>query len=93
MINVIQCAFASTQIDQVFDRCDEIFVSQNSLGGIDVDPEFLIDLAGRRDPNRFFGRRRAFSASAGVRDRRWITWAKTTVDVLERFLLIGAGSF
>src|SRR5215510_7098335 len=39
VVNVIKRAFASPQIDQILDRCDEVFVGQDALGGIDVNPE------------------------------------------------------
>jgi hypothetical protein len=43
MIDVIERAFAAAQIDQVFDRGDEILVGQNALAEIDVDAELLIE--------------------------------------------------
>src|SRR5207253_3048211 len=43
MINVIERAFASPQIDQILNRGDKVFVRQDTLGSIDVNPELLID--------------------------------------------------
>src|SRR6202022_3667727 len=43
VIDVVERAFSATQINQVFDRSDEIFVGQNPLGKVDIDPELLID--------------------------------------------------
>src|SRR5438552_1161785 len=42
MIDVIQRAFAAAQVDQIFDRSDKIFVSQNSLGQIDIDAQLQV---------------------------------------------------
>src|SRR5207248_1549693 len=42
MIDVIERALAAAQINQVFDRGDEISVGQNAFAQIDVDPQFLI---------------------------------------------------
>ena len=44
MIDVVERAFATAQIDQILDRGDKIFVGQDALAKIDVDPELLIDL-------------------------------------------------
>src|SRR5205814_2956249 len=44
MIDVIQRAFAAAQIDQVFDRADEILVGNDPPAEIDVDAELLVDL-------------------------------------------------
>jgi len=33
-----------SQIDQIFDRRDKVFVGQDALGRIDVNPKLLIDL-------------------------------------------------
>ena len=39
VVNVIERAFAPSQIDQILDRCDKVFVGQDALGRIDVNPE------------------------------------------------------
>ena len=40
MIDVIGAFLAPAQTDQIFDRCDEIFVTvRNALGKIDVDSD------------------------------------------------------
>ena len=44
MIDVIERAFAAAQVDQIFDRGDEILVGQDALAEIDVDAELLVDL-------------------------------------------------
>ena len=44
MINVIQRALSSSQINQILDRRDKVFVGQNAFCGIDVDSQFLINL-------------------------------------------------
>ncbi len=44
MVDIIEGAFATAEIDQVFDCGDEIFVGQNPLGKIDINAELLIDL-------------------------------------------------
>ena len=44
MVNVIKRAFAPPQIDQILDRRDKVFVGQDALGRIDINPELLIDL-------------------------------------------------
>src|ERR1700730_3417108 len=36
VIDIIERAFTATQVDQVFDRGDEIFVGKNALGKIDI---------------------------------------------------------
>src|SRR5207249_10034842 len=43
VIDIVERPFAAAEVDQVFDRRDEIFVRQNAFGKIDIDPELLID--------------------------------------------------
>ena len=54
MINIIEGAFAAAQIDQILNCRDEIFVGQDPLGGIDVDPQFLINLVTADAPKIIF---------------------------------------
>src|SRR6266498_1106435 len=90
MIDIIESAFAPSQIDQVFDRSDEIFVGEDPLGRINVDPEFLIDLVTADPPEVVFLwiKEEPFQQSTRVGDSRWIARAKAAVNVLERFFLI-----
>src|SRR5713101_3956019 len=90
VVDVVECALASAQIDQILDRRDEIFVGQNPLSGIDVDPEFLIDFIAADAPKIVFFRieKEPFEQSACIRHGRRITGTKAPVNVLERFLLV-----
>src|SRR5437870_11364350 len=90
MVDVVKCALAPAQIDQILDRRDKIFVGQNPLSGIDIDPEFLIDFVAA-DALKivfFWMKKEPFEQSAGIRHGWRITGAKAPVYVLERFFLV-----
>src|SRR5205814_9702689 len=44
MIDIVQSTFAAPQINEVFDRGDEIFIGQDALGQINIDSKLLIKL-------------------------------------------------
>ena len=90
MIDIVKRAFAATQIDQVLDRSNKIFVGQNPLCCIDIDPKLLINLIAADATEIVFLRieKESFEQSARVGDSRRVPRAKTTVDVLEGFFLI-----
>ena len=90
MIDVIERAFATAQIDQVFDRGDEILVRQNPLVEIDVDPELLVDLVTANPSEIVFLRikKEPFQKSARIGHGWRIARTQTPVNILERFLLI-----
>ena len=90
MVDIVERAFAPTQIDQILDCRDKIFVSQNTFGRIDVDSEFLINFV-TADASEiiFFGiKKEPFQQSAGVGHRRGIARAKAPVNVLQRLFLV-----
>ena len=90
VIDVIKRAFPATQIDQIFDRRDKVFVGQNTFRGIDIDPKFLIDLVPADTAKIVFLRveKESFEQSTGISDCWGITWSKTAVDIFERLFLI-----
>src|SRR5437660_3961845 len=90
MIDVVERALAAAEIDQILDRGDEIFVRQNALAKIDVDPKFLVDLVTDNPAEIIFFwiEKESLEQSAGIGNRRWITWPEAPVNILERFLLI-----
>ncbi len=90
MIDVVERAFAPAQIDQVLDRGDEIFVRQNALAKIDVDPKLLVDFVTADPAEIVFFRieKESLEQSAGVGNRRRIAGTQAPVNILERFLLI-----
>ena len=83
MIDVVERAFAAAQIDQVFDRSDEIFVGQNSFGKIDIDPEFLIDFVTADATEIVFLRieEQSLQQSARVGHGRRIPRAQSAVNI------------
>ena len=83
MIDVIQRAFAAAQVDQIFDRSDKIFVSQNSLGQIDIDAQLLVDLVTANAAEIIFLwiEKEALEERARVRHRRRVARAQPAVNV------------
>ena len=90
MIDIVERTLTPAQIDQILDRRDKIFVGQDPLSGIDVDPEFLVDFVPPDASKIIFFRikEESLKQGAGIRYRRWITRPKTPVNILERFLLV-----
>src|SRR5438046_7317666 len=90
MIDIVERTLTPAQIDQILDRRDKIFVGQDPLSGIDVDPEFLVDFVPPDASKIIFFRikEESLKQGAGIRYRRWITRSKTPVNILERFLLV-----
>ena len=90
MIDVIERAFATAQVDQIFDRGDEILVGQDALAEIDVDAELLVDLVTADAAEIVFLRieEEPLQQGAGVRHGRRIARAQLAVDVLERLFLV-----
>src|SRR5262249_41378278 len=92
MVNIIECAFAPAQIDQILDCCDKIFVGQYSLSRIDVDSELLVNFVTADAPKIvFLGiEKESFEQSAGISHRRWVAWTKAPINVLQcLFLVVG----
>ena len=90
MIDIIEGPLPPAQIDQILNRRNKIFVGQNTFTGIDVDPEFLVDLV-PPDASEIisFGiKKEPLQQGAGVCHRRRIARTKTAVNILERFLLV-----
>ena len=90
MINVIERAFASPQIDQILNRGDKVFVRQDTLGSIDVNPELLIDFV-TADPAKivFLGiEEESLEQSASVGHGWRIARAKAAINILESFFLV-----
>ena len=90
VIDVVERAFAPTEIDQVFDRGDEILVGQDALAEIDVDAELLVDLVASNATEIVFLRieEEPLEQGARVRNRRRIAGTQLAIDVLERFFLV-----
>src|SRR5213592_1486255 len=90
MINVIECAFAAPQIDQILYRCDEVFVRQDTLGSIDINPELLINFV-TTDPPKIvllWIEEEPLEQCAGVGHSRRIARTKAAVNVFESFFLV-----
>src|SRR5262245_41966391 len=90
MIDIVEGAFASPQIDQIFDCRDKIFVGQDPFRRIDVDPEFLVNLVAA-DASKviFLGiEKESFEQSAGVGYRRRIAWTKAPVNIFKCLFLV-----
>src|SRR6202022_5161140 len=87
VIDVVERAFSATQINQVFDRRDEIFVGKNPLGKVDIDPELLIDFVTADATEIVFFRieKQTLQERARVGNRGRISGAETAVDIFERF--------
>src|SRR4051812_23632988 len=95
MIDIIQRAFATPQIEQILNRGDKIFVGQDALGSLDVNPELLIDFV-TADPSKIILlgiEKESLEQSAGVRHGWRIAGAKAAVNILEGFFLIMRGIF
>ena len=90
MIDIVERAFATAEIDQVFDRGDEILVGQDALAEIDVDAEFLVELVASDATEIVFLRieEEPLEQGARVRNGRRIAGTQFAIDVLERFFLI-----
>jgi len=95
MVNIIERALTAAQVDQIFDRSDEISVSQNTLAQIHIDAELLIDFVTTDPPQVvLLGiEEQALQQSSRVGHRWWISRTQAPIDVLERFLLIVRGIF
>ena len=90
VIDVIERAFAAAEVDQIFDRRDEILVGQNAFAEIDIDAELLVELVAADAAEIVFLRveKEPLQKSTGIRHRRRIARAQLAVNVLERFFLI-----
>ena len=95
MVNIIERALTAAQVDQIFDRSDEISVSQNTLAQFHIDAELLIDFVTTDPPQVvLLGiEEQALQQSSRVGHRWWISRTQAPIDVLERFLLIVRGIF
>src|SRR5436190_17926798 len=90
MIDIIKRPFPATQIDQIFDRRDKVFVGQNTFRGIDIDLKLLIDLVPPDAAKIVFlwVEKESFEQSTGISDCWGIARSKTAVDIFERLFLI-----
>src|SRR5438477_1091599 len=95
MIDIIEGPLSPAQIDQILNRRNKIFVGQNTFTGIDVDPEFLVDLV-PPDASEIisFGiKKEPLQQAAGVCHLRGIALTKTAEIILERSLVVIRGTF
>ena len=90
MIDVIERAFATAQVDQIFDRRDEILVGQNAFPEINVDAEFLVELVTSNAAEIIFLwiKKESLQEGTRVRHGRRIARAQLAINVLERLFLV-----
>src|SRR5438067_5454585 len=90
VIDIIQRAFAPAQVNQVFDRADEILVGHDALAEIDVDPELLVDLVTANATEIVFLRveKEPLQERLRVRNGRRIAGAQFAINILQRLFLV-----
>src|SRR5205809_4057062 len=90
MIDIIESAFSATQVNQVLDRSDEVFVRNDALPEVHVDPEFLINLIAPDTAEVVFlwVEKEPFQEGFRIRNSRRIAWAQFPVNIFQSLFLI-----